>query len=154
MSNTLLILSALIQICLCMELNTTGMTLDEINDAALASSKKQWTEQFAPWEEKGFTKEMMDESRKFYHAHDFDQKRGGRYAFWTIIDGKIYKEYPPNRKESENTDPMEEEAWPAQIHGAAKHPNFPKKVQFWTRSKCDRLNEDDLAKRRFDLEFP
>ena len=49
-------------------------------------------------------------------------------ALWTIIDGKIYKEYPPYRKQSENTDKMEEEMWPAYIHTAAKHPNFPKKV--------------------------
>ena len=46
-----------------MDLNTEGMTLDQINDEVLKATKPFWTEQFYPWEEKGFTKEMMDEAR-------------------------------------------------------------------------------------------
>ena len=55
-----------------MDLNIEGMTLDQINDEVLKAAKPFWTEQFYPWEEKGFTKEMMDEARKFYFSKEFN----------------------------------------------------------------------------------
>ena len=81
------------------------------------------------WEEKGgFTKEMMDGARKFYHAENFNETLRGRMILWTVIDGKIYKEYTPKRTEEEKNNGMEEKFWPSQIHLAAKELNFPKRV--------------------------
>ena len=89
---------------------------------------------------------MMNKAREFYHAPDFEEKyRRGRMILWTVIDGKVYKEYPPYVTEDMKGELMEEKYWPSSIHKAARHPNFPKKVQFWTRSQCDLLDKEDLA---------
>ena len=39
-----IILYLVIALCHCMDLNTEGMTLDEINDQVLKDSKPFWTE--------------------------------------------------------------------------------------------------------------
>lgn len=80
-----------------MDLNTEGMTLDQINDEVLKASKPFWTEQFHHWEKTGFTKEMIDGAREFYFSKSFFEKGpgnscGARMQLWTVIDKKIYKE--------------------------------------------------------------
>ena len=47
------------------------MSLEEINDFVHQETKRFWIDQFKPFEEKGFTKEMIDGAKSFYHSKEW-----------------------------------------------------------------------------------
>ena len=73
---------------------------------------------------------------------------------WTVIDGKMYKETNPHIHPDEREDEMEAMGWLEQLYPLVQMPEFPKKLQFWGRTRCDILVPENIANRRFDLEFP
>ena len=111
----------------------TKVSLKEIYDA----SKQHWLDQFAPFEEKGFTKEMIQGARELYHAQGLrrgaedDGNAGIEMVLWTIIDGTIYIEESPHKEAGfGDADTL---AWFNGFRKVVKDSRFPKKVQFWTR---------------------
>ena len=64
-------------------------------------TKDFWINQFAPWEESGFTKSMINESIAFYHSKEFYEKsKGENMVLITIIDKQIFWKF-----KSYETDP-------------------------------------------------
>jgi hypothetical protein len=75
--------------------------LKKLNDKVFSDSKKMWTEQFAPFEESGFTEEMIVGAKDIYFSKDFASKMkcfqvdGIQMQLWTVSKGKIYLEESP-----------------------------------------------------------
>ena len=133
----------------------TKVSLKDIYDG----SKQHWLQQFAPFEEKGFTKEMIQGARELYHAEGLrrgtEDKAAGagvEMVLWTVIDGTIYIEESPYKEAGfGDVDTLD---WFNGFRKAVKDPRFPKKVQFWTRVGSSKLNLEHFDNKRVDLEHP
>jgi len=69
-------------------------------------------------------------------------------TLWTLYDGKIYI------KQNENLNPGQLDAWLRGFKKIMTRKNFPRRIQFWTRSNCDRLTYKEFGGFRYDLEYP
>jgi len=139
----------------------TKVSLKDIYDA----SKQHWLQQFAPFEEKGFTKEMIQGARELYHAEGLRRGTSTEFEFedqaatdgvemvlWTVIDGTIYIEESPYKEAGfGDVDTLD---WFNGFRKVVKDPRFPKKVQFWTRVGSSQLNLEHFDNKRVDLEHP
>ena len=72
-------------------------------------------------------------------------------GLWTIIDGDIYLERDPWYRLKPSGDGYIT-YWYDVLSKVSKHPNFPKKIQFWTRQFSDRFYQPEG--KRWDIDHP
>ena len=133
--------------------------MKKINEKVFEDTKKFYWEQFQPFEETGWTKEMIQGAKEIYFAKDFSEKMGGQggmaMQLWTISNGKVYVEENPYQ-ENDYWYTMQMNEWGDTIKYGMSSNLFPrnKTIQFWTHVSNDTPKWDAYDGRRLDLLHP